>query len=264
MNIARIVGAAVGGAVAAALGLAACFGLNALSFVAVLVSLMVMSGAQIARPVRAPRERGQLRAGFRYVRTTPELLLPLVMIAIIGTLAWEFQVSLPLVANETFHGGAGLYGAMTATMGIGAVIGGLVSASRPRVGMRTLGIAAIGWGIAITAAGLAPTLPIEFAVLACVGYGSITFNSYAKTALQVAASPEMRGRVMALWGLAWLGSTPIGGPVIGWIGEAFGGRWTLLAGGIPTLVVGLAALPTLSRLDRRSGDPVSAVAYPGG
>jgi MFS family permease len=264
VNAARIFGAAVGGVVAAALGLVACFGLNAVSFIAVLATLFAMSSTEIHPPERQPRERGQLRAGLRYVRVSPQLLLPLLMIAIIGTLAWEFQVSLPLLANRTFHGGAGTYGAMTSAMGIGAVIGGLVAASRSRPRARGLSIAAIGWGIAITAAALAPTLPIEFVVLAFVGYGSLTFNSLAKTVLQLAAVPAMRGRVMALWGLAWLGSTPIGGPIIGWIGEQFGARWSLLAGGLPTVVVGVVAYPLLSRIDRRKSAESAIVDLPVG
>jgi MFS family permease len=255
LNMSRIFGAAVGGVAAAVLGLAVCFGLNGLSYVAVLITLLLMRRSEMTPSARAPRESGQVRAGLRYVRTTPRLLLPLVMIAVIGTLAWEFQVSLPLLASATFHGGAGTYGAMASIMGAGAVIGGLVSASRPGGGMRALGIAAVGWGVAITAAALAPTLPIEFVVLLFVGYGSITFNSLAKTALQLVSAPQMRGRVMALWALAWLGSTPIGGPIIGWIGEEFGARWSLLAGGLPTIAVGLVALPMLIRLDHAATAP---------
>jgi MFS family permease len=171
------------------------------------------------------------------------------MVAIVGMLAWEFQVSLPLLADATFHGGAGTYGAMISVMGAGAVVGGLVSASRRHVGPRALAVSAVGWGTAITVAAVAPTLPIEFAVLAFVGYGSITFNSYGKIVLQLAADPEMRGRVMALWALAWVGSTPIGGPIVGWVGQEFGARWSLLVGGVPTLVIGLALYPVLSRLD---------------
>ena len=109
----------------------------------------------------------------------------------------------------------------------------------------------MGWGIAILAAAAAPGLPLELAALVFVGYGSITFNSYAKTTLQLAAKPSMRGRVMALWALAWLGSTPIGGPIVGWAGQAAGARWSLVIGGLPTLLCGLAALPALSRIDRR-------------
>jgi MFS family permease len=251
VNMARIFGAALGGVVAAPLGLALCFDLNAASFVAVLATLALMSRAQMLVSAREPREPGQIRAGLRYVRATPELLVPLLMIAIIGTLAWEFQVTLPLIAQTTFGGGVGTYGTMTSLMGVGAVVGGLVSATRGRPRRRGLSFAAIGWGASITAAALAPTLGLEYAALVVVGYGSITFNSLAKSTLQLVALPVMRGRVMALWGLAWLGSTPIGGPIVGWLGEEFGPRWGLLAGGVPTVLVGLVTLPILSRMDRR-------------
>jgi MFS family permease len=250
INMARIFGAAVGGVVAGAWGLAVCFDLNAVSFFAILATLALMSRAEMAPAIPQLRERGQLRAGFRYVRSTPELLVPLLMITVVGALAWEFQVSLPLLAQRTFHGGPLAYGLMTSVMGVGAVIGGLLTASRPHQGSRGLSIAAISWGVAITLAALAPTLPVEYVVLLFVGYGSIRFNALGKTTLQLATVPVMRGRVMALWALAWQGSTPIGGPVIGWISQEFGPRWSLLAGGLPTLAVGLAALPILARLDR--------------
>ena len=187
----------------------------------------------------------------RYVRGTPELLIPLVMIAVIGTLAWEFQVSLPLMATKVFGGGAAAYGVMASVMGAGAVVGGLVSAAKSRPRGRALCVAAIGWGIAILLAAEAPTLPLELAALVFVGYGSITFNSMAKTVLQLAAKPTMRGRVMALWGLAWLGSTPIGGSIVGWIGQDAGARWSLVVGGLATLLCGLLAFPALTRIDRR-------------
>jgi MFS family permease len=174
------------------------------------------------------------------------------MIAVIGTLAWEFQVTLPLMASTVFHHGAAAYGVMASVMGAGAVVGGLISAARPRPRARALCLAAIGWGIAILAAAAAPTLTLELAALVFVGYGSITFNSLAKTTLQLAAKPEMRGRVMALWALAWLGSTPIGGPIVGWVGQAVGARWSLVIGGLPTLVCGILALPALTRIDRRA------------
>jgi MFS family permease len=251
INLARVFGAAVGGVLAAVLGLALCFACNAISFVAVIASLAAMNAALLypARPVK--KRPGQIRQGLRYVRETPELLIPLLMIALVGTLAWEFQVTLPLMASKVFGGGAGSYGVMASVMGVGAVGGGLISAARSRPRARSLSVAAIGWGIAITAAAVAPTLPLELAALVFVGYGSITFNSHAKTALQLAADPAMRGRVMALWALAWQGSTPIGGPLVGWIAQEAGARWSLVAGGIPTLVCGLLALPALTRIDRK-------------
>ena len=258
MNLARVFGAAVGGVLAAVLGLALCFACNAISFVAVIASLAAMNGALLypARPVK--RSPGQIRQGLRYVRETPELLVPLLMIALVGTLAWEFQVTLPLMASKVFGGGAGSYGVMASVMGAGAVGGGLISAARSRPRARSLSLAAIGWGIAITAAAVAPTLPLELAALVFVGYGSITFNSYAKTTLQLAADPTMRGRVMALWFLAWQGSTPIGGPLVGWIAQDAGARWSLVVGGVPTLVCGLLALPVLSRIDRKAAARTAA------
>jgi MFS family permease len=250
INAARIFGAAAGGIIAAGLGLALGFALNGLSFLVVVLTMLLMDKSAIARPPRTPRAPRQVREGFQYVARTPQLLFPLVMVALVGMLAWEFQVSLPLLASSTFHGGAGTYGAMTSVMGAGAVAGGLVSASRKHIGTRALALSAIGWGLALTVAALAPTLPIEYAVLLFVGYGSITFNSYGKIALQMSARPDMRGRVMALWALAWVGSTPIGGPIVGWVGQNLGARWSLLVGGIPTLAIGLALYPMLSRLDR--------------
>jgi MFS family permease len=251
MNMARVLGAALGGVIAAAIGLALCFTCNALSFGAVLVSLAAMRGSELFPAKRVSRQKKQVRQGLRYVRNTPELLIPLLMIAVIGTLAWEFQVSLPLMASKVFHGGAASYGVMASVMGGGAVVGGLISAARSRPRARALCLAAIGWGIAILAAAVAPSMALELAALVFVGYGSITFNSLAKTTLQLAAKPEMRGRVMALWALAWLGSTPIGGPIVGWAGQAFGARWALVIGGVAALACGILALPALTRLDRR-------------
>jgi MFS family permease len=153
------------------------------------------------------------------------------------------------LARDTFHRGAGTYGLMASVMGAGAVVGGVLTASRRNPRARALALAAIGWGVAILFAAGAPTLPTELAALVFVGYGSITFNSMAKTTLQLAAVPVMRGRVMALWALAWLGSTPIGGPIIGWVGQDLGARWSLVVGGLPTVLIGLLAWPALKRID---------------
>ena len=167
----------------------------------------------------------------------------MVMIAVVGTLAWEFQVTMPLMASQVFHRGPEGYGLMSAVMGVGAVAGGMVATARRRPGR--LAFAALGWGLAIVVAALAPSLPTEIVALLFVGYGSLTFNSYAKTSLQLASDPQMRGRVMALWGLAWLGSTPVGGPIVGWIGQVAGARWALLIGGIACIACGLWALSAL-------------------
>jgi MFS family permease len=264
VNISRIVGGALAGAIAAGLGLAMCFDLNAASYAAVVTSLMLIKATQMYPAKRAPREPGQVRAGLSYVRTETELLIPLLMVTVVGALAWEFPVSLPLLARGNFHGGAGLYGVMNAVMAIGAVAGGLVTASRTEIRRRNLAIAAIGWGVAITAAALAPNLPLELAALVFVGYGSVSFNSLAKTSLQLSTAPGMRGRVMALWGVAWQGSTPIGGPIVGWVGTEFGARASLIIGGVPTVLVGLVALPLLVRIDRQRPDHLISASTPVG
>jgi MFS family permease len=258
VNIARVAGGAVGGAVASFLGLAWCFDVNAASYAAVVASLLMIRAAQMFPAERQAREPGQVKAGISYVRGHTELLVPLLMVAVIGALAWEFPISLPLLARDTFHGGAGLYGGMTAVMAVGSIAGGLVTASRREVSRRGLSVAAIGWGIAITVAALAPDLPVEFAALLFVGYGSVSFNSLAKTSLQLSTAPIMRGRVMALWGVAWQGSTPIGGPVVGWVGGDFGGPASLLVGSIPTILVGVLTLPVLARVDREKAEQTAA------
>lgn len=253
LNVARIAGSVAGGALVATVGIAWCFLLNALSFAAVIVNLARMRTDTMHAAPRAPRAKGQVRAGLAYAARTPELALPLVMLTVTGILAYEFPTTLPLLATGAFHGTAATYGLMAAVMAGGAVAGGLISASRSAPRRSTsLAVAAIGWGVAILAAGLAPSLPLTLAALVFVGYGTITFNSAAKSALQLAARPEMRGRVMALWALAWGGSTVIGAPLVGWIAEAFGSRWSLVTGGVPTVIVGLALLPALRRQDARA------------
>ena len=254
VNMARVIGPAIAGVLIATVGIAPCFVVNGASFAAVLISLLMMRAADLFQVPRQPRQPGQVRAGLRYVWRTPELLVPLLMITVIGTLAWEFQVSLPLIAKNTFHGSAATYGTMLALMGIGAVVGGTVTARRARVSAVGLSRSAIGWGLAILAAAVAPNLWSEYALLLLVGYGSISFNSLAKTTLQLAAAPAMRGRVMALWSVAWLGSTPIGGPIVGWVGQNLGARWSLVVGGVPTIVVGVLGYSSLARIDRRAAE----------
>jgi MFS family permease len=252
INMARVIGPALAGVLIATVGIAPCFLANAVSFGAVLISLVMMRPRELYPVARPTRQPGQVREGLRYVRRTPELLVPLIMITVVGTLAWEFQVSLPLMARFTFHGSAATYGTMLAFMGAGAVVGGLVTARRARLSAVGLGRSSIGWGLAILAASIAPNLPAEYGLLLLVGYGSISFNSLAKTTLQLAAVPSMRGRVMALWSVAWLGSTPIGGPIVGWIGQSFGARWSLVVGGLATVAAGLLGYASLKRIDQRA------------
>jgi MFS family permease len=252
INMARVMGPAAAGALIATVGIAPCFVANAVSFAAVVISLVMMRAAELYPVERQARQPGQVREGLRYVRHTPELLVPLIMITVVGTLAWEFQVSLPLIARFTFHGSAATYGTMLAFMGAGAVVGGLVTARRNRISAVGLSWSSVGWGLAILAASVAPNLATEYALLLLVGYGSISFNALAKTTLQLTARPSMRGRIMALWSVAWLGSTPIGGPIVGWIGQTFGARWSLVVGGLAAVLAGLLGYTSLVKIDRRA------------
>jgi MFS family permease len=247
INAARGIGPAIGGALIAGVGLAACFLLNGLSYVAVLIALVRMRPAELhgaRRTARAPR---QLREGLAYVWRTPTLRVPLLVMAMVGTLAYEFHVTLPLLAKFTFAAGPMVYGVLSAVMGLGAVIGGLASARRTTSSAADLVRAALIFGALILAVAAAPTLPLVIVGLFFVGTASIRFIATANATLQVNAAPHMRGRVMALWGVAFLGSTPLGGPLIGWVGETFGARAALAVGGVATIAVALWARGALRR-----------------
>jgi MFS family permease len=216
-NVARAVGPAVAGVLIATVGEGWCFAMNAVSFVAVVFSLMIMDLTILNPSVPTERAKGQLREGFRYVAATPKLLYPLIMMSLVGMLAYEFQVSLPIVAGRVFHGNSEDYGLLMASMGIGAVIGGLWTASKGKTGTRAITRAALLFGVFITLAALSPKIGIEFVALALVGFASVSFLSMTNSTLQLQTDPQMRGRVMALWAVAFMGTTPIGGPLIGWI-----------------------------------------------
>lgn len=247
VNAARAIGPAIAGVLIATIGTGPCFLVNAASFGAVIASLLLMDASRFHRGRPLVRARGQVRDGLRYVLRTPALRTPLLMMAAIGMLAYEFQVVLPVVASQTFHAGAGAYGAMTAAMGLGAVAGGLAVARRSEATPAGLVMAALAFGAVILAAAAAPTLTIELVALVAVGAGSVAFLALANTTLQLASEPAMRGRVMALWAMAFLGTTPIGGPLTGWIAQEAGGRWALALGGATAIVAGLLAARTLGR-----------------
>ncbi|MGH7643922.1 MAG: MFS transporter [Candidatus Dormibacteria bacterium] len=252
VNVARAIGPAVAGLLIASWGIGWCFIINAGSFAAVVSSLVTMDLSQLRPSLPTGRSRGQLRAGLRYVAGVPELALPLLMMTVVGTLAYEFQVVLPVVASHTFHGGPKAYGFMTASMGVGAIAGGLVTAARGRTGLRPVSIAAGMFAVVLLMAAAAPSLALEYLALAAVGWASISFIARGNTTLQLAAEPRMRGRVMALWAIAFQGTTPIGGPVIGWVSSTAGPRAGLTTGGVScALAAGLGFL-AIHRLRKRA------------
>lgn len=257
-NSSRAIGPAVAGVLIATAGVGVCFLANAASFLAVLASLARIRVRDFHPAPSARRESGQLRQGFRYVRGTLGLLVPLLMMALVGTLAYEFQVALPLLARVSLHGGASTYGFLTAAMGAGAVVGGLVVASVARTGLLPFTLASAGFGAAILAAALVPSLAGELAALVVVGFFSTAFMATGNTTLQLTSDPRFRGRVMALWSVAFSGSTPIGGPVIGVVADDLGPRYGLGLGAIACLaatVVGLVAVRRMPPADRYARRP---------
>jgi MFS family permease len=192
------------------------------------------------------------------VLATPALRVPLAMMAVIGTLSFNFQVLLPLLARFTWHGNASAYAALTAAMGVGSVAGALASGARGRVSPRILTVAASAFGAVMLLAALAPSFPLQVAALVPLGAASVTFAAGVNSALQLAVAPELRGRVMALYSVVFLGSTPIGGPISGWLSEAAGPRAGLVMGGIAALVAGLVA----RRAFARAAAPAIALAAP--
>lgn len=250
VNAARAVGPAVAGVVISLGGIGICFVLNAASFIAVVTSLLRLDVSALRPSPPTSRARGQLREGLAYVRRTPALLVPLLMMALVGCLAYEFQVVLPIVAKQTFHSGSQAYGFMTAAMGVGAIFGGLWVAARGRTGVASLVHSSALFCLVLVAAALAPNLATELVALAAVGAVSVGFLAKGNSTLQLGAAPNMRGRVMALWAVAFLGSTPIGGPIAGWVSERYGGRAGLvLAAAACFLAAGLGAL-VLRRVHR--------------
>jgi MFS family permease len=241
IHSARIVGPALAGLLIATVGVEPCFALNAASFGVMIVALAGMDTDALRPTTVVPRERGAVRAGLRYVRATPQLWIPLGLMAIVGTLGFNFQAILPLLARFTFDGGASAYAALVTAMGIGAVAGALTNGARGTVTPALLAGAAIGFGaLALLAAG-APWIGLEMLVLAPLGAASVTLAASVNSALQLASAPSMRGRVMALYSVVFLGSTPIGAPLAGLLSEQIDPRAALVMAGVAALVAGLLA-----------------------
>jgi MFS family permease len=249
INGARVIGPGIAGWVIATAGVGPCFLLNAASFAATFLGLQLMRREELIPTATETAAKRQIRAGLRYVRETPELRTPLLLVAVAGAFAWEFQVSIPLFTSNTFGGGASEFGWALSAISIGSIGGGLLAARRRSVSLRSVAVSALLWGIAIMAASAAPNLISAYVLLGFVGSGAVTFNAASKTFLQGAAKDQMRGRVMALWSIGWQGTTVLGAPVVGFLGQTLGGRYGLAFGGITCAAV---AVPVLlaGRADR--------------
>jgi MFS family permease len=247
-NAGRLVGPAVAGLLIATTGVGVAFIVNALSFLAVLAGLVRMDPAALRRTAPKPRSRGQAREGLRYVLASPDLRAVLLLVGVVALFGQNFRVVLPLLAQSTFDGDAEVYGYLTAALGLGAVLGALFSASRETATSWALVLACLAFGVVNLLAAAAPTLVAAYLAMVAVGFANIVFNTLGRTVLQLGSDPGMHGRVLALHGLVFLGSTPFGGPLLGWVCEAFGARVGLAVAGVAALLAGAVLLPRLRRL----------------
>ena len=237
---ARLVGPGIAGVLIALVGVAPCFALNALTFAAMFAALWRMDPAQLRTPPRALREPGAVRAALRYVRATPELAVPLALMALVGTFGLNFQAILPLLARFSFDGGASAYAVLVASMGAGSVVGALATGAHGRTDARLIGGAALAFGTLALLAAVMPSLALEVPIVALLGASAVTFAAAINSSLQLAVEPAMRGRVMALYSVVFLGSTPIGAPLAGLISELYDPRAALVLAALSGLLAAWA------------------------
>lgn len=240
---ARLIGPAVAGVLITAVGSGWAFLLNGLSFTAPLIGLLLMRTSELHHVERAPRGKGQLREGLHYVAARPELLWPIVLVGFIGTFGFNFPIWLTAFADDVFHAGPGTYGLLNTLMAAGSLTGALLAARRGTSRLRMLVGAALLFGVLEVAAGLAPTFWVFAALMVPIGVFGLTFNVTANSSVQLATDPAMRGRVMSLYMMVFVGGTPIGGPLVGWVTDTYGARVGFVAGGVisalAAVVVGL-------------------------
>jgi MFS family permease len=250
-NLARIVGPAVAGVVISLLGTPTAFLVNAASYGAVLISLKLMRVSELQVIERVPRAKGQLRETIRYVKERPALWMTMVLIFFVATFGMNFQVTNALMSREVFHTGAGLFGLASAVLAVGSLGGALLAARRARPTMTLLLSTAAAFSVLEVTAGLMPDFWSYLLMLVPTGLALLTFSTAANSATQLGTTAAMRGRVMGLYMLVFLGGAPIGSPLVGWAAEVFGPRVSLLAGGVisgaATAVIGLMFAHTRGR-----------------
>ncbi|GED86316.1 MFS transporter [Streptomyces sp. 6-11-2] len=246
---ARLIGPAVAGLMITGVGTGWAFLANGLSFVAPIVGLLLMRTRELHVVERAPRGKGQLREGLRYVAGRPELIWPIVLVGFIGTFGFNFPVWLSAYAEQVFHAGAGAYSLFNTVMAVGSLIGALLAARRGTARLRVLIAAAAAFGALEIVAALAPSYWLFALLMAPIGIFGLTVNVTANTAVQMGTDPAMRGRVMALFMMVFMGGTPLGAPLVGWITDAYGARVGFAVGG----VVSLAAAATIGLVLARVG-----------
>ncbi|OJV57163.1 MAG: MFS transporter [Cellulomonas sp. 73-145] len=240
-NAARLIGPGLAGLLIAAVGTGWVFLINAISFAGTILALVWMHSGELHRMPLAPRAKGQIREGLAYVRHRTDIMLIMVVMSVVSTFGLNFQLTSAMMARTVFHKGAGQYGILGSILAIGSLAGALLAARRERPRVRLVIGAAFGFGVAAGVLALMPTYP-SFAI-ACipVGLASLTMMTAANATIQMSTDPAVRGRVMSLYMMVFMGATPIGSPVVGWIGQQFGARWSIGIGSITALLVSTGA-----------------------
>ena len=256
-NIARVLGPATAGLLIAVNHehTGPVFLINAGSFVAVIAGLLAIRADDLFVGKPIARRKGAVREGLHYVRSRPTLMAITALVGVVGMLGFNFQITSALMVKNTFHHGAESYGLISATYAFGSLLGALASARRGRPGRRLVFIAAASYGVLEIVAAVMPTYWTFFAVLVPFGFFTLTLSTAANTTVQLTATPAMRGRVMALYLMVFLGGTPIGAPLVGWIAEVAGPRWSLAVGGIASIIAAVLAAAYLARRERLKVEP---------
>ena len=236
MTGSRVVGPALAGLLIHTAGYGWTFAADGVSYLAVILGLFLMRMSEMRPHVITPRGKGQVRAGLRYARTEPELWVPLVMMAIIGTFAFNFQTVMPLLVKRTLHGDDTTFTLVYSVISIGSLVGALLSARRTTINVTNIVVAAAGFGVSMMLLAVTPNVTFAYIFGVGMGIASITFMTASTAIMQLRADPGMRGRVLALQAIVFLGSTPIGGPILGWVCQRYGARSGVMIGGISALV----------------------------
>jgi predicted MFS family arabinose efflux permease len=236
MTSSRVVGPAIAGLLVITAGYPWCFTIDALSYLAVLAGLLMMRPAELRQPPVTPRGKRQVREGIRYVRSVTELWAPLLMAAFLGVLAYNFPVVLPLFAEHTLHGSDSTYTLMYSVLSVGSVAGALAAAHRKVIDMFTIAFASFAFGVSMLVFAIMPNLQTAFPIVLAVGFTSVLFMTGSTAIVQVRADSKMRGRVLALQAIVFIGSTPIGGPILGAVCDRFGARAGIAVGGVAALL----------------------------
>jgi MFS family permease len=249
-HAARIIGPGLAGLLIAWVGTGPVFLINAVTFLAVIASLLNMRVSELIPMAKAKRGSGQLREGLRYVRGRPDIMLIMAVVGLVGTFGLNFQMTTAIMATGAFHKGSGEYGLLGSIMAIGSLAGALLAARRERPRLRLVLGATGAFGFFASVAALMPSYALFAVALVPVGLSSLTLMTSANATVQLSVAPEMRGRVMALYMAIFMGGTPIGAPIVGWIGSALGPRWTILFGGLISLLTAVVAIGYVVRTKR--------------